>query len=335
MACSLCGSAAHGEKRWIIGTQPFCKSHFRELAPFGFPRTWPTSYLEASLVHLRSFKARLEEHAKNGTLTEEMMRIAQMSIFPLDPSSWESQAFSTNNEAIAAVRTQIEKIERMLELRKRHSAAAATSQTVAGDPKSSPSSTAAGTLSLGFDASLLLKSGETAKLVYEAGLITPESLSGYFVLTNMRLIIATVERKMKFQLLPWEIAGIEKVENLSIGTETLDGLKIDTFDAQKFLLVFRIQKKELDSLIKEIQMLSMTSGHKAGSSIRIVFDFSSLRIYMHQKGIELKVLKCPSCGAPFNMPESGAFAKCDYCRSTILASEVFQEVRVFSNRSSY
>lgn len=61
MSCSVCGSKATGERRGIIGIQPFCNTHFEEAkVEMAKPvEEWSDKFVEANLNHLK----KLREHA--------------------------------------------------------------------------------------------------------------------------------------------------------------------------------------------------------------------------------------------------------------------------------
>ncbi len=114
MSCSICGSSAHGGKRFVLGTQPFCKTHFQEVRSFRSISSWPIQYLEAAFKHFNDLKDRLEQHSKNNTLTQEMIHISQLSILPTDFSNWGSLNFRTANDAISGINSQIKRIQDIL-----------------------------------------------------------------------------------------------------------------------------------------------------------------------------------------------------------------------------
>ncbi|RLE78671.1 MAG: hypothetical protein DRJ36_04295 [Thermoprotei archaeon] len=55
----------------------------------------------------------------------------------------------------------------------------------------------------------------------------------------------------------------------------------------------------------------------------IEFDFTSLIEKLLEKGIILKEIKCPRCGAPLKLPEKGSTVVCKYCSAVIKAIDVY------------
>jgi len=59
----------------------------------------------------------------------------------------------------------------------------------------------------------------------------------------------------------------------------------------------------------------------------VMLDFSFLKNYMDKGGLNLRILKCPECGAKIKLPESGDQTTCQHCRSTIYAQDIFEKVK--------
>jgi DNA-directed RNA polymerase subunit RPC12/RpoP len=38
-------------------------------------------------------------------------------------------------------------------------------------------------------------------------------------------------------------------------------------------------------------------------------------------------MKCPECGAPIKMPDSGNQTKCEHCGNTVLAQDIFDKIK--------
>jgi DNA-directed RNA polymerase subunit RPC12/RpoP len=58
-----------------------------------------------------------------------------------------------------------------------------------------------------------------------------------------------------------------------------------------------------------------------------MLDFSFLKEYMSKGGLNLQVIKCPSCGGTVEFPQSGDKTVCKYCNNTILAQDIFEKVK--------
>jgi DNA-directed RNA polymerase subunit RPC12/RpoP len=59
----------------------------------------------------------------------------------------------------------------------------------------------------------------------------------------------------------------------------------------------------------------------------VIVDFSALRGILERGGISTFVPKCPNCGAPIQLPESGESVKCPYCGATIYAKDVLERLK--------
>ena len=66
---------------------------------------------------------------------------------------------------------------------------------------------------------------------------------------------------------------------------------------------------------------------KSRERVHVLLDFSFLKDYMKKGGLLLETLKCPSCGAPVTLPESGNQLECKHCGSTIYSQDVFEKVK--------
>jgi len=58
-----------------------------------------------------------------------------------------------------------------------------------------------------------------------------------------------------------------------------------------------------------------------------VLDFSFLKAEMEKGGIVVQTIKCPSCNASVQLPETGTVFKCQYCGNAILAQDLFQKMK--------
>jgi len=59
----------------------------------------------------------------------------------------------------------------------------------------------------------------------------------------------------------------------------------------------------------------------------VIVDFSALRDIFERGGISTFVPKCPNCGAPIQLPESGESVKCPYCGATIYAKDILERLK--------
>jgi len=66
---------------------------------------------------------------------------------------------------------------------------------------------------------------------------------------------------------------------------------------------------------------------KKRERVQLVLDFTALKEYMIKGGLILQTMKCPECGGPIKLPESGSQTKCEHCGNTILAQDIFEKIR--------
>jgi len=66
---------------------------------------------------------------------------------------------------------------------------------------------------------------------------------------------------------------------------------------------------------------------KKKERIQFIIDFSFLRKQLEKGGITLTVIKCPNCSGSVNVPDSGSYFNCQYCGSTIHATDIFEKMK--------
>jgi hypothetical protein len=84
------------------------------------------------------------------------------------------------------------------------------------------------------------------------------------------------------------------------------------------------QEKILSALKTKIED---AEAEKRKERVQVVLDFGSLKEYIAQGGLVLQTMKCPECGGPIKLPESGVQTICEHCKNTILAKDIFEEIR--------
>lgn len=76
-----------------------------------------------------------------------------------------------------------------------------------------------------------------------------------------------------------------------------------------------------------IARVSEIEAAKKREGMTISLDFSWVKDYMQKGGLVLANVKCPNCGAPVKLPESGGSVLCQSCGSSVLAVDVFQKMK--------
>lgn len=92
-------------------------------------------------------------------------------------------------------------------------------------------------------------------------------------------------------------------------------------------------RKLLNNEAKEIvlaliqERLQAIEEEKKRSRVSLNLDFSFLKDAMIKGGVIVQNIKCPSCGASVVLPSSGNSLRCEYCKSTIYAQDVFEKMK--------
>jgi len=158
-----------------------------------------------------------------------------------------------------------------------------------------------------------------------------KGVSGELCLTNKRLIFqhrSGIITKRIYVTLDLPLEGVDNVavEGLVIKHLTVYAKKgfISSFPAK---LDFSVNSPDLWH--KEIMG---ALGTRLGSierreKIEALSDFGALKDFMVKGGLMLQTVKCPECGGPIKLPESGNQTRCDHCGNTILAQDIFEKIK--------
>ena len=94
-------------------------------------------------------------------------------------------------------------------------------------------------------------------------------------------------------------------------------------EEEKFKGDYNRLKSEYENMLNEIvKGIENIKKGKPG----IVYDFSSIKEIIKNERLILQPLKCPVCGAPLDIPDSGGIITCPYCGSKIKAIDVLEKV---------
>ena len=66
---------------------------------------------------------------------------------------------------------------------------------------------------------------------------------------------------------------------------------------------------------------------KVKPKVTLQMDFEKLVSLLEEKGIIVKEVKCPRCGAPIKLPKKGTLTTCPYCGATLTVYDVFKIVK--------
>jgi ribosomal protein S27AE len=157
---------------------------------------------------------------------------------------------------------------------------------------------------------------------------------GNLFLTNRRLIFeheSGIFTKRVYVTLDLPIEGIS-----STSIEGMLGKRLVVYAKKGFVSDFPVR---LDFSVRDpAQWQSTIIGtsearresievEKRRERVQVVLDFGSLKEYMVKGGLVLQTMKCPECGAPIKLPDTGNQTKCDHCGNTVLAQDIFEKIR--------
>lgn len=61
--------------------------------------------------------------------------------------------------------------------------------------------------------------------------------------------------------------------------------------------------------------------------VNIEMNFRDLLSILSSKGIQLKAIECPKCGAPCSIPEQGSSFNCSACGSQIIVNDIYEKFK--------
>lgn len=157
---------------------------------------------------------------------------------------------------------------------------------------------------------------------------------GNLFLTNKRLIFEHTSGLFSKRVYVTLDLPLEGISNVSV--EGTLQKKVVVYAKKGFISSFPVH---LEFLVKDpVQWqnriissskarIESLEAEKKRERVQIVFDFSALKAYMEHGGLVLQKVKCPECGAPIKLPQSGNQTTCEYCGSTILAHDIFEKIK--------
>jgi ribosomal protein S27AE len=157
---------------------------------------------------------------------------------------------------------------------------------------------------------------------------------GNLFLTNKRIIFehqSGIFTKRVYVTLDLPLEAVS-----SISVEGILSKKLVVYAKKGFVSDFPVR---LDFSVKEPEQwqgriraavgakMQSIEAEKRKERVQIVLDFGALKEYMIRGGLTLQAIKCPECGAPMKLPDSGNQTKCEHCGNTILAQDIFEKIK--------
>lgn len=171
------------------------------------------------------------------------------------------------------------------------------------------------------------------------------SRSGYLIATNQRLIFSREQyhRADKSWGCTSEVVVLyERILSISVinttmtitiqrtgQTEThaflfLKGFDLTRWKAMRPASPEMVRHSLNDHIHKRLQQINEEQKTK---QIEYVLDFASLKSEVEKGGFIVQTIKCPKCGSPLDIPESGHSTICHYCGNSFMAEDIFEKMR--------
>lgn len=157
---------------------------------------------------------------------------------------------------------------------------------------------------------------------------------GNLILTNRRLIFEHASglfSKRVYVTLDLPFEGIARVSVEGVLTKKLMVYAKKGFASNfPIRLEFSVENPLLwqDRVMSSIKArVKSIEDEKKRERVKIVIDFTALKQYMERGGLILQQTKCPECGAPIKLPQSGNQIVCEHCGGTIFAQDIFEKIK--------
>jgi ribosomal protein S27AE len=161
-----------------------------------------------------------------------------------------------------------------------------------------------------------------------------KDVSGNLFLTSKRLIFEHENGRFTKRVYVTLDLPLEAVSNVS--AEGKLGKKLVVYAKKGFISDFpaRLDFSVKEPLLWQDRIAAATSARTSSieaenrrERVHKILDFNALREYMAKGGLVLQALKCPECGAPIKMPESGNQTTCEHCGNIVVAQDIFDKIR--------
>jgi len=159
-----------------------------------------------------------------------------------------------------------------------------------------------------------------------------ERKRGVLVLTNQRMM--WLEERGIFGKSYHAIfeMPLENLRGISMGGAIMKYVSITDTEGEQVFHLDGVGGRELDSFRKFVfdraeARKRFLADEKKKERVHVLLDFSFLKSYMEKGGLAMQTFKCPECGAPTKLPESGNEVKCGHCGNTIYAQDIFEKVK--------
>jgi len=125
---------------------------------------------------------------------------------------------------------------------------------------------------------------------------------------------------------------LEQLKGISMGGAIKKYVSVTDAEGENIFHLSGIGSKELDSfkniIFEQVEARKQyLEAEKRKERVHVLLDFSFIKNYMEKGGLVLQTVRCPNCGAPMKLPESGSEVVCSHCASTIYAQDIFEKIK--------
>lgn len=164
---------------------------------------------------------------------------------------------------------------------------------------------------------------EKIKRISATEIVVEHKCKGFLFLTTDRLMFISRNHSLDLRLYYENIMVVE--------AETVIDNYLQIITNTREVYRFKVKSVSDEELSDKIQAMiaekvSLLAKEQKSERVQLVLDFSFLRPLV-EKGIVMKVLRCPYCGGKIdNLPLSGDFFNCTYCGHKIYATDIHKEI---------
>lgn len=185
-----------------------------------------------------------------------------------------------------------------------------------------------------------MSTGEAYRAIRQSGGVS--SMRRYMLLTSQRLAFVTERGWLSKMRHLNEVYDLEQIAGVSVvrrGTSRPTGITLGVrMGSGTVERIFTLPQgwgqKNWDPLNLQSVVERTIRAHldemetmRIEARVQYVLDFSFLKSRMESGGITVSTIKCPSCGSPLKLPETGNQTKCDSCGSPVWAQDIFANLK--------
>jgi LSD1 subclass zinc finger protein len=170
---------------------------------------------------------------------------------------------------------------------------------------------------------------ETVKVVAASRVFLVGKFTGcWFLLTTERIMVVNNSTKYVIFDLPLKMVKLVGLDhNVLVGHELRTTLKLGY---SKWTYLIDLVKTSPDGvsveLLREL-IIKLRNEKTLGPKVGTMLDFAWLSKIIKQESLSIRPIKCPSCGAPLDMPSSGRYVKCSHCGVVVQVTDIIDLIK--------